>query len=278
MVLGKIIAPSDFDFVRDLVRKHSAIVLDEGKEYLVEARLMPLARREGFLSIAALVSALKQNSYDGLHKQVIEAMTTNETSFFRDGRPFMAFKKHILPDLVEKRASQRALQIWCAASSSGQEPYTIAMLIDEYFADKPGWTVRIVASDISTDMLERAQEARYSQLEINRGLPAQYLIRYFEKEGMEWQLKDHIRRMVEFRKINLAADWPGLPVFDVIFMRNVLIYFDVETKRSILAKTRELMRTESYFLLGGAETTLNIDDSFQQEHVERASIYRLREP
>ena len=278
MVLGKVIAPTDFEYIRDLVRKNSAIVLDTGKEYLVEARLMPLARRKGFLSIAALVSALKDNPYDDLHKSVIEAMTTNETSFFRDGRPFMAFKKHILPKLVETRASQRALQIWCAASSSGQEPYTLAMLVDEYFADKPGWTVRIIASDISTEMLDRAQEARYSQLEINRGLPAQYMVRYFEKEGMEWQLKDHIRRMVEFRKINLATDWPPLAVFDVIFIRNVLIYFDVETKKIILAKTRELMRPESYLLLGGAETTLNIDDNFQQEHIEQASIYRLREP
>ncbi len=278
MALGKVIAPTDFEYVRELVRRRSAIVLDAGKEYLVEARLMPLARRKGFLSIAALVSALKQNPYDDLHRLVIEAMTTNETSFFRDGRPFTAFKKHILPDLVEKRAGQRALQIWCAASSSGQEPYTIAMILDEFFADKPGWTLRILATDISNEMIERAQEGNYSQLEINRGLPAQYLIRYFDKQGMEWQLKEHIRRMVEFRQINLASVWPALPVFDVIFIRNVLIYFDTATKKTILAKARELMRMESYLLMGGAETTLNIDDNFQQEHIERASLYRLRQP
>ena len=274
---GKMIAETDFDYVRDLVRQHSAIVLDDGKEYLVEARLMPLARHEGFLSIAALVSALQKGPFNGLHEKVIEAMTTNETSFFRDGRPFQAFKKHILPDLVANRADRRLIQIWCAASSSGQEPYSLAMLVDEFFSDKPGWSVRIIASDISNQILNRAREGRYSQLEINRGLPAQYLVRHFDKVGMEWQLKEHIRSMVDFKLINLAAEWPPLPIFDLIFMRNVLIYFDPEMKKTILARVRGLMRPQSYFVLGGAETTLNIDDHFQHHYLEEASCYRLQE-
>lgn len=268
------IEATDFDYVRNLVRDHAAIVLDDGKEYLVEARLYPVARREGLGSIAELVAQLRQKPYNGLHEKVVDAMTTNETSFFRDGRPFQALKNHLLPEFLKKRAATKQLSIWCAASSSGQEPYTVAMLIHEFFASYPDWTVRILASDISEEMLTRCREACYSQIEINRGLPAQYLVKYFEKRGMEWQLKENIRRLVEFQRINLARQWPSLPMVDIVFMRNILIYFDTETKKDILARTREHLRPDGYLLLGGAETTLNLDDEYEQVYFDKASCYR----
>lgn len=271
------IEATDFDYVRNLVRDHAAIVLDDGKEYLVEARLYPVARREGFGSITELVDQLRQKPYNGLHEKVIDAMTTNETSFFRDGRPFQALKNHLLPEFLEKRAATKQIHIWCAASSSGQEPYTVAMLVHEFFASYPDWTVRILASDISEEMLTRCREACYSQIEINRGLPAQYLVKYFEKHGMEWHLQENIRRMVEFQRINLAHPWPTLPMVDIVFMRNILIYFDTETKKDILVRTREHLRSDGYLLLGGAETTLNLDDEYEQVYFGKASCYRQRQ-
>ena len=272
----RILETTDFDFVRTLVRKHAAIVLDDGKEYLVEARLVPVARREGFSSIGELINQLRNAPFNGLHEKVIEAMTTNETSFFRDGRPFQALKKHVLPDLLEKRAITKQIFIWCAASSSGQEPFSIAMLADEFLSSHPGWTIRILATDISHEILERAAKGRFNQIQINRGLPAPYMVKYFEKEGMEWQLKDYIRRMVEFRQLNLAGTWPHMAAADIIFMRNVLIYFDTETKKSILARTRQVLSAEGYLILGGAETTLNLDQKYEQVYLDKSSWYRLR--
>lgn len=168
------------------------------------------------------------------------------------------------------------MNIWCAACSTGQEPYSVAIIVRESLAAYPGWSVRIIASDISAQMIARAVEARYNQFEINRGLPAPLLVKHFDKHGLEWQLKEDVRRMVEFRQINLAGHWPSLPTMDVIFIRNVLIYFDVETKRSILAKVRLLMAPDGYLFLGGAETTIHLDECFEQIYFDQASCYRLR--
>jgi chemotaxis protein methyltransferase CheR len=268
---------TDFEYVKNLVFKQAAIVLEAGKEYLVESRLAPLVRQEGFASFEELIARMRtQSSSNALHWKVIEAMTTNETSFFRDVHPFEALKKAVVPDLLTKRASERKLNLWCAASSSGQEPYTVAMLLREYFPALASWTIRFVASDISTEMLVRSREGRYSQLEVNRGLPATLIVKYFQKQGTGWQVKEDLRRMIEFQQVNLAEAWPSWPPMDIVLMRNVMIYFDVSTKKAILSKIRRLLRPDGYLFLGGAETTMNLDDAFERAEFDKSGCYRLR--
>jgi len=271
------ISASEFEYVCDLVRQRSAIVLEPGKEYLVEARLIAVAYQKGFSSVQDLVARLRAQPFNGLHQRVVEAMATNETAFFRDVHPFEALKQAVLPELLAKRAAERTLHLWSSACSSGQEPYSIAMLVREHFPTLANWTLRFLASDISSDVLWRAGEGRYSQLEVNRGLPAALLQKYFREQGREWQISADVRRLVEFRQINLAEPWPALPTMDIIFMRNVLIYFDVETRKAILGKVRRLLKADGYLFLGSAETTLNLDDAFAPLPFDKAACYRLRE-
>lgn len=265
-------APS-FDYVRKLVHDHSAIALEASKEYLVESRLMPLAKQRGLSSIKDLVAQLRDRPYGKAHAEVVEAMTTNETSFFRDVHPFEAFKSIVIPGLLVARAARRSLSIWSAACSSGQEPYTIAMLLLEYFPMVRDWNVEIVATDLSQQMLDRAMKAEYSQLEVNRGMPAQFLVKYFQRVGLHWQVKPEVRRLVRFVKANLIEPWPSLPACDVIFMRNVLIYFTLETKRAILTRVRKQLAADGTLLLGGAETTLGIDDGWRRANHGKTSTY-----
>ncbi len=269
------ITGADFDYIRSLVRVRSALVLDSGKKYLVESRLDPLARQEGFSSLEQMVSSLRSVPSSDLHRKIVEAMTTNETSFFREIRVFDMFRKTILPRLLASRISQRSLNLWCAAASTGQEPYSMAMVLREHFPALHGWNVKLIASDISTVMLARARTGRYNQFEINRGLPAHLLVKYFEKHD-GWELKEEIRRMVEFREINLIDPWPALPPMDVIFMRNVLIYLDLETKKNILAKVGRLLDPAGYLVLGASETTINLDASFEPLSLGGSTCFRLR--
>jgi chemotaxis protein methyltransferase CheR len=271
------ISANDFDYIRKLVKERSAIVLDAGKEYLVESRLFPLLHQGGFASIEELIGKLRAQSFNCLHQKVIEAMTTNETSFFRDLHPFEALKQVVLPDLIKKRAVEKTLNLWCAASSSGQEPYSMVMLLRESFASLfASWAVKYIASDISQDMLFRCREGIYTQLEINRGLPAAYLVKYFQRMGMQWQIKEDLRKSIDFREINLANPWPNMPRMDIVMMRNVLIYFDVETKKNILGKVRQLLKPDGYLFLGAAETTLNLDEAFERVQFAQSGCYRLR--
>jgi chemotaxis protein methyltransferase CheR len=273
------LSAAEFEYVRNLLREHSALSLDESKQYLIEARLEPLAREEGFTSLQSLILRLKSASgTTPLHHKVVDAMTTNETSFFRDVRPFRLMEKLVLPQLIARRANEQSLNIWCAASSSGQEPYSFAMLLRESFPALAAWGVRLIASDISEAMLQRCRTGRYSQLEVSRGLPAAMLLKYFRKIGNEWEIDEQIRRMVEFRHINLIEPWPGFPSLDLILMRNVLIYFEVDKKKAILAKARSLLRPDGYLVLGGSETTLNLDDAFEPVQFEQSSCYQLRKP
>jgi chemotaxis protein methyltransferase CheR len=203
-------------------------------------------------------------------------MTTNETTFFRDLRPFEILKTTVLPELMKKRAGDRVLNVWFAACSNGQEPYSFAMLLREHFPYILGWKVRLIASDISRDVLARAREGLYTQLEVNRGLPAQLLVKYFKKVDNGWQLNPEVRRMVEFQEINLAEAWPPLPRMDIVFMRNVLIYFGVDAKRTILARVRRILRQDCFLLLGGSETTVYLDEAFQPVPQERPALFQLR--
>jgi len=211
-----------------------------------------------------------------LANRVVEAMTTNETSWFRDVSPFEAFKTTVLPPIIQARQATRRLNIWCAATSSGQEPYSILMLLQRAFPQLGGWDVKVWASDISEAMVSRTRAGRYSQLEVNRGLPAAFLT-FFKRNGLEFEIDERLRSQVEAFQMNLAGAWPNrLPTFDVVFIRNVLIYFDVPTKKEILRKVRERMAPDGAMFLGGAESTLNLDDAFERIPVAQASCYRIK--
>ena len=268
------ISPVDFEYLRKLMAEHTAIVLDAGKEYIAESRLANLVVKEGFDSVPELIRTLRANSFDTLHRKVVNAMTNNETWFFRDLVPYEALRKAIIPAVLAARSQERRLSIWCAACSSGQEPYSLTMLLRENFPELRNWNVRLLATDISSSVLERAQRGHYSQLEINRGLPATLLARYFTREGLAWVIADEIRRSVEFRLFNLAEAWKEYPACDIVLIRNVLIYFDVETKKAILARMRRSLRPDGYLLLGGAETTLNLDEKFERVQYETTAYYR----
>ena len=268
------LSAADFDYVRDLVQRRSSIVLEPEKAYLVDARLQGLARREGFPTPEDLVSRLRTGP-SALLQKVVEAMTTNETSFFRDMHPFEALRKTIIPDLLKKRASEKRLAIWCGAASTGQEPYTMAMILKEHFPELASWSVRFIATDLSTEVLEKAKKGRYSQLEVNRGMPAPLLIKYFVKEGIEWVIKEELRRMIEYSRLNLIEPWPIVPPVDLVLLRNVLIYFDIPTKKQILAKIRSKLRPDGVLILGGAETTHNLDEAYERVPGEKFSCYRV---
>jgi chemotaxis protein methyltransferase CheR len=269
---------SDFDFVQKLVQQKAAIVLDNGKQYFVESRLTPLAQNTGHDSIEKLILALRQNPHNSrMVEQVVEAITIHETSFFRDIHPFKCMKEVVMPALLEKRASQHTLNLWCAACSSGQEPYTVSMLLRENFPQLQSWNVRFIATDISNQILNRAREGKFSQLEVNRGLPAPLLLKHFEKQGLVWQIKPLLRSSIEFRKLNLIDNWPPMPKMDVVFLRNVLIYFDVETKRKILGEVRKLLNPDGFLFLGAAEMPMSIDNAFERIDYPRSGCYKLRQ-
>ncbi len=265
----------DFDHIRTLVHQRSAIVLESDKTYLAETRLLTLARREGYASLDALVTRLRGQPCDNLQQMVVEAIATNETSFFRDVHPFEALRQEVLPALLRSRLGGD-VQVWCAACSSGQEPYSIALLLQEHFSAPERGRVRILASDLSTEILEKARQGRFNQFEVERGLSPAYRSKYFVKHGPQWQLEERVRRQVEFRQLNLVGAWPTLPILDVVLLRNVLIYFDVSVKKQILARVRQVLRPNGYLFLGGAETTLYLDDAFERIPVGRTSCYRLR--
>jgi chemotaxis protein methyltransferase CheR len=266
----------DFNYVRQLVRDRAAIVLDEGKHYLVVNRLSVLAQREGLASARAVIAELRAAPDGPLQRKVVEAMATTETLFFRDARPYEALRNTILPELQRMRATERKLLLWSCGCSSGQEPYSLGMLVREHFPALASWDLRLVASDISTEMLARSRAGRYSQLEINRGLPIALLHKYFERAGVDWQIRSELRSMVEFRELNLAGPWCAMPGMDLIMLRNVLIYFDVETKRQVLTKIRRVLRPGGFLVLGTAETTVNLHDGFELVRSDGAAYYRLR--
>lgn len=270
------IADDDFNYVRQLVRERTAIVLEDGKQYLVDNRLSMLARREGLGSTQEVLARLRAAPDGPLQRKVVEAMATTETLFFRDGKPYDALRNTILPELQQLRAAERRLLFWSCACSSGQEPYSVAMLVREHFPALATWDLRMYASDISTEMLARSRAGRYSQLEASRGLPTVFLMKYFDRAGLEWQIRNDLRKMIEFRELNLAGPWCAMPAMDLIMLRNVLIYFDLETKRSVLAKVRRVLRPGGFLLLGTAETTVNLDDGFELVRSDGASYYRLR--
>jgi chemotaxis protein methyltransferase CheR len=265
-------------YLRDLVHRRSAIVIEADKDDLLESRLVPLAKQHSLASIDELVKKVRLDERAALSHAVIEAMTTNETSFFRDAHPFEALRTKILPDLVAARSASRTLNIWCAAASTGQEPYSIAMAIREAFPALAAWNVRIVATDLNATVLARAKSGTYKQLEVNRGLPATLLVKYFDRVGADWQIKKEIRDMISFQELNLLDRWPLFTAQDIVFIRNVLIYFDIATKRQLLGRVRQQLTPDGYLILGGAETTLNLDDGYAPVRIGPSVYYQPKQP
>lgn len=265
--------PEDFSYLRDLVLRDAAIVLDTGKEYLATSRLEPVAREAGLEGIPGLVRALRTNPSGRLREQVIDAMTTNETLWFRDAHPFETLQTSIIPELAKARQATRTLDIWCAAASTGQEPYTLAMIVKD-MPQLAGWRVRILGTDISPTALEKARAGKYTQMEMGRGLPAKYMVKNFTRVGVDWQINPDIRAMVDFKLFNLANLWPPMGQFDLIFIRNVLIYFSADTKTQIINKAEGLLRPDGYLFLGSTESLLNTPTKLERVQLNKTTCYR----
>src|SRR5437868_11247850 len=245
-----------------MLRDHSGLDLSGDKQYLIESRLLPLLRKAGLLGIGELVQKLKGGSAS-LTTQVVEAMTTNETFFFRDKIPFDHFRATIMPDLLRARAARKSIRIWCAAGSTGQEPYSLAICLKEMSAALAGWRVEILATDLSQEVLEKSRSGIYSQFEVQRGLPIQMLVKYFHQLGELWQINSEIRAMVQHRQFNLLHDFSQLGIFDVVFCRNVLIYFDQDTKINVFNRLAGTTEPDGYLVLGAAETVVGLTETFK---------------
>jgi chemotaxis protein methyltransferase CheR len=267
----------DFNYLRNLIQERSGLVFGPGKEYLVETRLAPIIKIRKLESINDLVDKLRNNNSEELLDDVIDALTTNETYFFRDIHPFESLKEQVIPSIIKKRQKYKKLNLWCAATSSGQEPYSIAILIREHFPQLKEWEINFMATDISSDMLKRSKIGRFTQLEMDRGLPEAYMVKYFDRKGLEWEAKPTIKDMIRFSRFNLSEPFPLLPLMDIVFMRNVLIYFGVEMKKVILSEVIKIMRKDGFLFLGGAETTLNLNPTFEKLDYQLSGCYFLNQ-
>jgi chemotaxis protein methyltransferase CheR len=263
----------DFDLLSRMLHERSGLVLTPDKSYLLESRLMPVARSCGAKGLDELVAMLRKKPDAALTRAITEAMTTNETLFFRDVKPFEQFRRAVLPGLIKQRRDSKTIRIWCAASSSGQEPYSLAMVLREEQAMLHGWKVQILGTDLNTELVSRARAGLYSQFEVQRGLPIQMLVKYFTQIEDKWQIAQAIRDLVEFREFNLLHDPRVLGQFDVVFCRNVLIYFDQASKTQILDRLAHLMPADGILYLGGAETVFGVTERFEPVPHERG-IYR----
>jgi chemotaxis protein methyltransferase CheR len=267
------VTPLDYEYLRKLLKERSGLDLSADKQYLVESRLVPLARKAGLGGIPDLVAKMKSGA-EALTTEVVEAMTTNETFFFRDKIPFDHLRDTILPLMLQSRASRRSLRIWSAACSTGQEPYSIAMCLKEKGAALAGWRIEIVGTDLSQEVLEKSKAGIYSQFEVQRGLPIQLLVKYFTQTGELWQISPEIRGMVQHRQLNLLQDFSHLGMFDVIFCRNVLIYFDQDTKISVFERLAKSLEPDGMLMLGAAESVVGITDAFRP-YPDKRGLYQL---
>ncbi|MDF0577894.1 CheR family methyltransferase [Bradyrhizobium yuanmingense] len=268
--------PTEYEYLRKFLKDNSGLDLSADKQYLIESRLLPLARKAGLSGIAELVQKLQGGSRQ-LITDVVEAMTTNETFFFRDKVPFDHFREHIMPEIIKARAAKRSVRIWCAAGSTGQEPYSLAMCLKEMGAALTGWRVEIIATDLSLEVLEKAKAGVYSQFEVQRGLPIQMLVKYFRQTGETWQINPELRAMIQHRQLNLLHDFAQLGTFDVIFCRNVLIYFDQDTKINIFNRLARQIEPDGFLVLGAAETVVGLTDTFRPIP-ERRGLYKPNDP
>ena len=264
--------PPDYEYLRKVLKDNSGLDLSADKQYLIESRLLPISRKAGLSGISELVQKMKGGPAS-ITAQVVEAMTTNETFFFRDKVPFEHFRNSIMPEILAARASRRSIRIWCAAGSTGQEPYSLAMCLKEMGAALAGWRVEILATDLSLEVIEKSRAGLYSQFEVQRGLPIQLLVKYFKQVGEFWQINADIRAMIQHRQLNLLHDFSQLGTFDVIFCRNVLIYFDQDTKIDIFRRLAKASEADGFLALGAAETVVGLTDVYKP-YPERRGLYR----
>ena len=268
------VAPADFEMVRKLVRERAGIVLEPRQEYLVDSRLKTLARRRGIERLDLLFEQLRLGGDAKLVAEAVEALTTNETSFFRDLEPFEALKGSVLPELLRARAERRTLRIWSAAASSGQEAYSLLMMLRDSFPQVSDWRLELLGTDLSSAMVRRAQAATYTSFEARRGMGDARTSRWLEPVGEDFRVREELRRLAEFREMNLVAPFPPMPTFDLVLLRNVLIYFDVETKRQILKKIRAVLPADGVLLIGATESLLGVDESWKTIRIGRTTTYR----
>jgi chemotaxis protein methyltransferase CheR len=267
--------PQDFSYLAQVVRRRSGLVLTEKKTHMIETRLAPVMRRFGFRDVGSLLKELHYG-HEALVQAVIEAMTTNDSAFFRDRRTFEEFKDIVLPTLMRDRAETKQLRIWCAACAAGQEPYSVAMVLDDANLALNGWNVTLIATDINSQMIARAEEGVYSQFEVQRGLPIRRLVTNFTQEGANWRIASHLRRMVTFRTFNLLDSFGWLPDCDVVFCRNVLMYFDHKTRLSVLDRIGEIMGPDGALLLGPAESMAGYTIGYAAEDSAPGLYYRSK--
>jgi chemotaxis protein methyltransferase CheR len=259
-----LIVSQEFEFFRKFLRERSGLVLTPDKQYLLESRLMPVARKAGVASLPELAAKLSRASmFDPLAIQVVEAMTTNESFFFRDKTPFENFQQVMIPHFLQSRAKDRRIKIWCAAASTGQEPYSLAITIREMAAKLAGWRIEITATDLSVEVLEKAKAGIYTQFEVQRGMPINMLLKYFEQSGETWKIDPSLRSLITWKQLNLLDDFRHLGTFDVVFCRNVLIYFDNETKSAVLEKTAKMLAPDGFLVMGAAETVVGLTTTFK---------------
>ena len=265
---------ADYEYLRNLVHSESANAIDPSKNSLFERRLTEVTRLAGAQSLEGLVAILRADRPAHLHRAVAEAMTVNETSFFRDARPFDAIKNVVLPRLIEARRKARQLRIWSAASSTGQEAYSLGILLFEAYPELATWDVKILGTDISRGVTDYARQGRYRRMEVNRGLPARLLTKYFRRVGDEWEVCDRVRSVCEFRHMNLSEPWAGLPRFDLVLLRNVLLYFPERDRRQLFATVHKHMRPDSYLVLGNSEQAEDSSNAFQAEFAQECYFYK----
>lgn len=268
------VSPADLKTVAQFVENRSAILCPEDKYYLFEARLRPVLRKHEVADLTALAAMLRTGPPPALADAVIEAMTTNETSWFRDVHPFEAIKTGIVPELVASRGNANKLAIWSAACSTGQEIYSLAMMLDMQFPELGNWEIALHGTDINLEVLAQAKAARYSALEVNRGLPAQYLARYMERDGAHYVLSERIRSRASFNQLNFVGPWPVMPRFDLVLCRNVLIYFDIDVRARIVRKIRDTLAPGGYLVLGSSETSIGDVDGFTRVVFGRTTVYK----
>lgn len=265
---------ADYAFLRSLVHSQSANMIDPSRNSLFETRLTPIARLAGVANLEGLVNLLREDRPAHLHRAVAEAMTVNETSFFRDVRPFEMLREEIFPRLIEQRRSVRRLRIWSAASSTGQEAYSLAMMIAEYFPSLLNWDVKVVGTDISRAVVDYARAGRYRRLEVNRGLPARMLVKHFARNGEEWEVSSRIRSLCEFMVANLCVGLPPLPRFDLVLLRNVLFYFPNQERSTVFGHVCRQMAADGYLMLGNAERAEDSTKLFEAEFASQCYFYR----
>ena len=268
------LATPEIDYLKHLIAERSGNIISSNQDYLLESRLTPVAKAAGLMDVQALVAELRRHPGSPLPERIAEAMTINETSFFRDIAPFDALRQHILPPMIQKRSTGKSLSIWCGASSSGQEPYSIAMTLREHFNELAKWNVRITATDLSEEMVKRTADGTYSQFEVNRGLPAQSLLKHFERAGTKWRVRPELRKMIDAKRMNLTGAWPIAAQYDIVFLRNVMIYFDLPTKERILNRIHKILRPNGYLFLGGGETLITLSVPFLREPVGKTVCFR----